>query len=79
VHGNYGCGRAHLFTARNAQRVAEPDSGDLEDTEIVLMKLEDIVEAVSNGEVALLSSIAAIALATNPSFVPWCVSDAQHP
>lgn len=65
-HGSYGCGEAHLFVAHNAQKVAEPNSGDLEEIEILLMKLEDIVNAVRTGEVALLGSAAAIALATSP-------------
>jgi ADP-ribose pyrophosphatase len=66
VHGNYGCGKAHLFAANNAQLVAEPDSGDLEDIEIILMNVGDLVDSVRNGDVALLGSAAAIALATNP-------------
>ena len=70
AHGSYGCGKAHLFVVRNAQQVAEPDSGDLEDMEIVLMKGEEIVAAVRNGDVDLLGTVAAIALATNPLFLP---------
>jgi ADP-ribose pyrophosphatase len=66
VHGNYGCGKAHLFAAHDAQQVAEPDSGDLEDIEIILMNVGDLVDSVRNGDVALLGSAAAIALATNP-------------
>ena len=65
-HGSYGCGKAHLFVARNAQQVADPDSGDLEDMEIILMKPEDVVNAICNGDVALLGTVAVIALATNP-------------
>lgn len=68
VNGNYGCGRAHLFHARNASKVAEPNSGDLEVMEIITLKLQEVVEAVRNGEVALLGSVAAIALATNHLF-----------
>ena len=66
LHANYGCGKAHLFTAENAQRVAEPNSGDLEEMEIVLMRPEDIVQAMCKGDIAPLSSVATIALATNP-------------
>ena len=36
-NSNYAGSRAHVFRARNARRVAEPDSGDLEHIEIVLM------------------------------------------
>jgi ADP-ribose pyrophosphatase len=70
VSANYGCGKAYIFAAKNAQQVAEPNSGDLEDTEIVMMQPEKIVEAVSRGEVAALGAVAAIALALNPVFNP---------
>ena len=36
-NGNYGCGRAHIFRAEGAHRVAEPNSGDLEAIEVLLM------------------------------------------
>lgn len=66
AHGNYGCGRAHLFRATNVRPVAVPDSGDLEDYRIELATLEDIAAAIHRGEVELLSSVAALALATHP-------------
>ena len=65
-HGNYGCGQAHFFRADRAELVAEPNSGDLEDMEIVLMTPVDLVNAVAAGEVGLLGSMAAIVLATHP-------------
>jgi ADP-ribose pyrophosphatase len=69
-NGNYGCGKAHLFTAREAHQVAQPDSGDLEDMDIIRMKPDELVGAVQRGDIALLGSIAAIALALNPLFSP---------
>lgn len=69
VHGNYGCGRAHLFAARGARKIAEPDSGDLETMEVVLMQPEEVLDAVRQGEVAGLGSVAAVALALNPAYV----------
>ena len=68
VNGNYGCGKAHLFMARNAYPAAEPHSGDLEDMDIITMRPKDLVDAAGSGDVALLGSIAAVALATNPLF-----------
>ena len=65
-HGSYGCGKAHIFIARDAHQVAEPESGDLEEMEIILMKPKDIVDALKNGEVAMLGTAAVIAMATNP-------------
>jgi len=66
-HGNYSCGKAHLFAARDAQQIATPDSGDLEDIEIVLMDPAEVLEAVRTGDVVIMGSVTAIALATHPS------------
>ncbi len=61
--GNRGAGTAHLFLARGARRVAEPDAGDLEALEIGLMPFDDLLDAVREGDVAVLSIAAAIGLA----------------
>jgi ADP-ribose pyrophosphatase len=66
THGSYGCGRAHIFMARNARRVAEPNSGDLEEMEITLMSPNQLGDAVRRGQFELLGSVAVIAMATNP-------------
>lgn len=66
THGNYGLGRAHVFKAENARLIAEPSSGDLETTEILIMNLEDFAAAIKSGQVELWGSMAAFALATNP-------------
>lgn len=68
VNGNQGCGRAHLFRALGAHRVTDPASGDLEEIEVVLMTLAEIAVAMRKGDVHVLSSIAAIAMATHPLF-----------
>lgn len=70
VNGNQGCGRAHLFTARGARLVVEPDSGDLEDMEIVLMGTDEALTSVLDGRLPLLSGAAAIALALCSSAGP---------
>lgn len=67
-NANYGCGKAHLFMAQGAKQVTEPNSRDLEDIEIVLMKLEEIRDAFRNGDIVTMSTMATIALATNPLF-----------
>ena len=61
--GNRGCGMGHLFLARQARKVAEPDAGDLEEMEIDLVSLDEVIEAVRRGDVAVLSVAAAIGLA----------------
>lgn len=68
ANANYGCGKAHIFTAKNAVRVKEPNSGDLEDIGIVLMQPADVIDAMRNQEVVVLSTVASIALATNAQF-----------
>jgi ADP-ribose pyrophosphatase len=62
-NGNRGCGVGHLFLARQAQNVAEPNAGDLEEMEIGLMGLDEVIETVRRGDVAVLSVAAAIGLA----------------
>ena len=65
-NSNYGCGKAHLFAARNARQLQAACSGDLEESEIVLLTREELFQAISESRIASLSMIAVIALATNP-------------
>lgn len=73
-HANYGCGTAHVFHARNARRVAEPDSGDLEQIETVLLDPLQVVAAIRNGEMPSLGAVAATLLALGP----LCHPDPSH-
>ena len=68
THDNYGCGRPDMFAALEARRVAEPDSRDLEEIEVVLMKPADIAEASRQGQVEVLGAVATILLATSRLF-----------
>ncbi|MGA7669723.1 MAG: NUDIX hydrolase [Nitrolancea sp.] len=61
--GNRGGGSGHLFLARRARHVAEPDSGDLESVSIELRTFDELLSAIQTGEVAVISNAAAIALA----------------
>jgi len=64
VDGNYGVCTAHLFLARNARFAGKsPGSDDLEEIEVLTLPLDDALAAVARGEVAQLSSAAALALA----------------
>ncbi len=65
---NYRCSQGYIFTANNARQIAEPNSGDLEEMEMVLMPPEQVIEAVQQGEIVVLSALTAIALALNPNF-----------
>jgi len=62
-HANYGCGMAHLFKAQDAHQVTEPDSEDLEDVQILLMKPDKLIAAIRQGDMRLLGSVGAVALA----------------
>jgi ADP-ribose pyrophosphatase len=66
---NYGCGNAHFFVASNARKVADPDSGDLEDMQIVLMDATGLIEAVRTGEILAVGAVAAVAWALNPAMI----------
>jgi ADP-ribose pyrophosphatase len=62
---NYGCGRAHVFSSRNARKITEPNSGDLEDMEIVLLDASGLLRAVRSGKFMAIGSVAAA----------WCALD----
>jgi ADP-ribose pyrophosphatase len=69
VNANQGCGKAHLFIANGVRQTQHPDSGDLEEIEILLMTRGEVIQAILNGEVATLAAVATLALALNPEFV----------
>ena len=64
VDSNYGLNTEHVFVAHNAKKVREPDSGDLEEIEIVLKSRNELIRALLSGEIAQLSSAAAIGIAS---------------
>jgi len=58
VQGNHrGCA-CHMFHARNARKVAEPDSGDLEEMRIELHSPKELIDAAARGDYAFLPVIA---------------------
>jgi ADP-ribose pyrophosphatase len=63
LDGNYGSGTMHAFLARGARKVREPDSGDHEEQELSLMPFTDVIAQLRAGEVAQLSTAAALGLA----------------
>lgn len=63
VDPNYGCGIMHAFIAHGAQKVCEPDSGDLEDQQLLIMPLTEAVARLRGGEILHLASAAALGLA----------------
>jgi ADP-ribose pyrophosphatase len=63
VDGNRGCGVGHLFLARGARKVAEPDADDLEEQELLMLTRAEVEAALLAGELEVLSWAAAVALA----------------
>lgn len=56
-------GMRYLYLAQNASKVAEPDSDDLEDQQLLLLKQSEVETALDAGEFKVLGWTAAIALA----------------
>jgi ADP-ribose pyrophosphatase len=63
VDGNRGAGMAHLFLARGARRVAEPDADDLEEQHLLRLSRSEVRAALAAGEFKSLPWMAVVALA----------------
>lgn len=57
---------AHLFRATGCRAVAAPNSGDLEEMELLLMTRAEALDAARRGEFKLISQLAILALCTHP-------------
>jgi ADP-ribose pyrophosphatase len=68
TNANHRCQTAHFFKALECTRVAEPDSGDLEEIEPVVMTYDEMIAAARSGDFALVTQVAMFALATHPAF-----------
>ena len=64
TNANQGCNTAHLFRATGCRRVAEPSSGDLEDTEVLLLDREALLRPGRVEEIGLASHVTLLLLAT---------------
>lgn len=67
--GNYGCGRVHLFFATDARQICNPQSGDLEEMEMVFLTPEEVVESLRSGLFAVLGVATAVALALHRGLI----------
>ena len=63
VDGNHGAGTAHLYLARHAIYIAEPQSDDLEEQQLLHLNLADVEAALLDGEFKVLAWTTAMALA----------------
>jgi 8-oxo-dGTP pyrophosphatase MutT (NUDIX family) len=67
TNANQGGATAHFFRASACRRVAEPRSGDLEDSEVLLMRRSEVLAVMQKGGLASLSHVALLAIATHPA------------
>jgi ADP-ribose pyrophosphatase len=63
IGGNMRGGWAHLFLARDCRQVAAPNSGDLEEQEVIWLPESEARGLWAAGELAQMSSAAALGLA----------------
>ena len=63
IDPNYGCGAMHAFIAHGAHQVTDPNSGDLEEQELVVLPFPEAVARLRGGEILHLGSAAALSLA----------------
>jgi ADP-ribose pyrophosphatase len=62
---NRGIATMHLFLALNAEQVAQPNTDDLEDQELLSLTRNEIESALNAGEFKILSWSAIVALSLN--------------
>ncbi len=62
---NRGIATMHLFLALNAKQVAEPNSDDLEDQELLFLSRDEIEAALHAGEFKVLAWSAVVAMSLN--------------
>lgn len=65
VDGNRGAGTAHLFLARCARKIKEPNADDLEEQELLFLSRDEVKTALENREFKALAWTALVALALN--------------
>lgn len=62
---NRGVATMHLFLALDARQVAEPNSDDLEDQELLFLSRDELEKALSAGEFKILAWSAVVAMSLN--------------
>ncbi|WP_298364010.1 NUDIX hydrolase [Azospirillum sp.] len=66
VNANQGGAWSHMFHATGCHRVTDPLSDDLEDTEILFLTRDELLAAISRGEMHLLTQIALVSMVWQP-------------
>jgi ADP-ribose pyrophosphatase len=62
---NRGIATMHLFLALGAKKIAEPNSDDLEDQELLFLSQNDLEDAFNKGEFKILAWSAVVAMSLN--------------
>lgn len=62
---NRGVATMHLFLALNAKKIADPNSDDLEDQELLFLSRDEIENALRSGEFKVLAWSAVVAMSLN--------------
>ena len=62
---NRGVNVSHLFLALGARKVAEPDSDDLEDQELLFFSRDELLRALLNGEFKVITWAAVVVMGLN--------------
>jgi ADP-ribose pyrophosphatase len=62
---NRGIATMHLFLALGAKKIAEPNSDDLEDQELLFISRNDLEDALKKGEFKILAWSAVVAMSLN--------------
>jgi ADP-ribose pyrophosphatase len=75
LHGNYGGGKAHFFLATGCHQIQDPDSGDLEEQEVVWLPIEQVYNRFRNGEFQQMGATAALGLAFARLDLPGLMPD----
>ncbi|MGD2162731.1 MAG: NUDIX hydrolase [Anaerolineales bacterium] len=63
LSGNYGGGRAHFFLAVGCRQIQTPDSGDLEEQEVIWLPVNDVYTLYQRGGFQQMGATAALGLA----------------
>ena len=63
LHGNQRIARSHIYVAHHVIKLGEADSGDLEETQLVLKPRQDLRRAMLQGELPITTHVATIGVA----------------
>ena len=62
VNANQGAAVSYMFHATGCNRIAGPCSDDLEDTVVLFLSRDELLAAITRGEIHLLTQIALVSI-----------------